>query len=123
MNLEYWQAKAEVCRKVGIEQLMAGDIPNGTRNLKRMVRSMEEINLIKASEGEDKSAEDMWASLITNGLLLASVKSTSPANHKSGSSCLTHRPLLISKSLSLDKYVSIEGSAISYAPHTQNILD
>jgi hypothetical protein len=71
MNLEYWQAKAEVCRKVGIEQLMAGDIPNGTRNLKRMVRAMEEINLIKANDGEDKSAEDMWASLITNGLLLA----------------------------------------------------
>ena len=70
MNLEYWQAKVEVCRKVGIEQLMAGDIPNGTRNLKRMVRAMEEINLIKAVE-EDKSAEDMWASLITNGLLLA----------------------------------------------------
>jgi hypothetical protein len=71
MNLEYWQAKAEVCRKVGIEQLMEGDIPNGTRNLKRMVRAMEEINLIKANEGEDKSAEDMWASLITSGLLLA----------------------------------------------------
>ena len=69
MNLEYWQAKAELCRKVGIEQLMAGDIPNGNRNLKRMVRAMEEINLIKA--GEDKSAEDMWASLIANGLLLA----------------------------------------------------
>jgi hypothetical protein len=69
MNKEYWQAKAEVCRKVGIEQLIEGDIPNGTRNLKRMVRAMEEINLIKA--GEDKSAEDMWASLITNGLLLA----------------------------------------------------
>lgn len=71
MNKEYWQAKAELCRKVGIEQLMAGDIPNGNRNLKRMVRAMEEINLIKANEGEDKSAEDMWASLITNGLLLA----------------------------------------------------
>lgn len=69
MNKEYWQAKVEVCRKVGIEQLMAGDIPNGTRNLKRMVRAMEEINLIKA--GEDKSADDMWASLIANGLLLA----------------------------------------------------
>jgi hypothetical protein len=70
MNLEYWQAKAEVCRKVGIEQLIAGDIPNGTRNLKRMVRAMEEINLIKAVE-EDRPAEDIWASLITNGLLLA----------------------------------------------------
>ena len=68
-NKEYWEAKADLCQKIGIEQLMAGDIPNGTRNLKRMVRAMEEINLIKA--GEDKSAEDMWASLITNGLLLA----------------------------------------------------
>jgi hypothetical protein len=70
MNKEYWQAKVDLCRKVGVEQLMAGDIPNGTRNLKRMVRAMEELNLLKAVE-EDKSAEDMWASLITNGLLLA----------------------------------------------------
>ena len=70
MNKEYWQAKADVCRKVGIEQLMAGDIPNGTRNLKRMVRAMEEINLLKAQEDE-RPAQDMWASLITNGLLLA----------------------------------------------------
>jgi hypothetical protein len=50
---------------------MEGDIKNGNRNLKRMVRAMEELNLIKANEGEDKSAEDMWASLITSGLLLA----------------------------------------------------
>jgi len=70
MNKEYWQAKAEVCRKVGIEQLMAGDIPNGTRNLKRMVRAMEELNLIKANEGEDKSAADMWADLIASGAML-----------------------------------------------------
>jgi len=70
MNKEYWQAKAEVCRKVGIEQLIAGDIPNGTRNLKRMVRALEEINLINANEGEDKSAQDMWASLIASGVML-----------------------------------------------------
>ena len=69
MNKEYWQRKADLCRQIGIEQLMAGDIPNGNRNLKRMVRAMEEINLIKAEE--DKSADYMWASLITNGLLLA----------------------------------------------------
>lgn len=70
MNKEYWQAKVNLCRQVGIEQLMAGDIPNGTRNLKRMVRAMEELNLLKAVE-EDRPADDMWASLITNGLLLA----------------------------------------------------
>jgi hypothetical protein len=70
MNKEYWQAKADVCRKVGIDQLIAGDIPNGTRNLKRMVRAMEELNLIKANEGEDKSAADMWASLIASGVML-----------------------------------------------------
>ena len=72
MNKEYWQRKADLCRQVGIEQLMAGDIPNGTRNLKRMVRAMEELNLIKANEGEDKSAADMWASLIASGVMLTS---------------------------------------------------
>lgn len=73
MNKEYWQAKANLCQKIGIEQLMEGDIKNGTRNLKRMVRAMEEINLINYMESrqEDKSAADMWASLIANGLLLA----------------------------------------------------
>ena len=70
-NKEYWEAKAELCRKVGVEQLIAGDIPNGTRNLKRMVRALEEINLIKANEGEDKSAADMWADLIAAGTMLA----------------------------------------------------
>jgi hypothetical protein len=71
MNKEYWQAKSDLCQKIGIEQLMAGDIKNGNRNLKRMVRAMGELNLIKANEGEDKSAGDMWTSLITSGLLLA----------------------------------------------------
>jgi hypothetical protein len=70
MIKEYWEAKANLCQKIGIEQLMEGDIPNGTRNLKRMVRAMEELNLIKANEGEDKSAADMWASLIASGTIL-----------------------------------------------------
>ena len=73
MNKEYWQSKADLCQKIGIEQLMAGDIPNGTRNLKRMVRAMEEINLINYMQerDEDKSAADMWASLIASGVMLA----------------------------------------------------
>jgi hypothetical protein len=71
MNKEYWEAKVNLCRQIGIEQLMAGDIKNGNRNLKRMVRAMEELNLIKANEGEDKSATDMWASLIASGVMLA----------------------------------------------------
>ena len=71
MNKEYWQRKADLCQKIGIEQLMEGDIKNGTRNLKRMVRAMEEVNIIKANEGEDKSAADMWASLISSGVMLA----------------------------------------------------
>ena len=70
MNKEYWQRKADLCRQIGIEQLMAGDIPNGTRNLKRMVRAMVELNLINAKQKEDKSAQDMWASLITSGAML-----------------------------------------------------
>ena len=71
MNKEYWQYKAELCRKVGEEQLLEGDVKNGVRNLKRMVRALEEINLLEAQEDE-RPAQDMWASLITNGLLLAS---------------------------------------------------
>jgi hypothetical protein len=73
MNKEYWQRKADLCQKIGIEQLMEGDIPNGTRNLKRMVRAMEEINLINYMQerDEDKSAADMWASLIASGVMLA----------------------------------------------------
>jgi hypothetical protein len=70
MNKEYWEKKADLCRKIGIEQLIEGDTKNGTRNLLRMVRAMEEINLINALE-EEKPAADMWASLIANGLLLA----------------------------------------------------
>jgi hypothetical protein len=69
MNKEYWERKADLCRKIGIEQLMEGDIKNGNRNLKRMVRALEEINLINAVE-EDKSAADMWASLIASGTIL-----------------------------------------------------
>jgi hypothetical protein len=72
MNKEYWQRKADLCRQIGIEQLIAGDIPNGTRNLKRMVRAMEEINLINYMQerDEDKSATDMWVSLIASGTML-----------------------------------------------------
>jgi hypothetical protein len=70
MNKEYWERKADLCQKIGIEQLMEGDIKNGTRNLKRMVRAMEELNLINANEGEDRSAADMWASLIASGTIL-----------------------------------------------------
>ena len=72
MNKEYWQRKADLCRQIGIEQLMEGDIPNGTRNLKRMVRAMEELNLINYMQerDEDKSASDMWASLIASGTML-----------------------------------------------------
>jgi hypothetical protein len=72
-NKEYWERKADLCQKIGIEQLMEGDIKNGTRNLKRMVRAMEEINLINYMQerDEDKSAADMWASLIASGVMLA----------------------------------------------------
>jgi len=52
MNKEYWQRKADLCQKIGIEQLMEGDIKNGTRNLKRMV--MIAAGAMLAGEGESK---------------------------------------------------------------------
>jgi hypothetical protein len=50
MNKEYLAAKAELCKDLAIEQLTAGDSENGVKNLKRMIRALEEINMINYLE-------------------------------------------------------------------------
>jgi hypothetical protein len=50
MNKEYLAAKAELCKDLAIEQLTNGDSENGVKNLKRMIRALEEINLINYLE-------------------------------------------------------------------------
>jgi hypothetical protein len=50
MNKEYLIAKADLCKDLAIEQLTNGDNEEGVKNLKRMIRALEEINLINYLE-------------------------------------------------------------------------
>jgi hypothetical protein len=50
MNKEYLIAKADLCKDLAIEQLTNGESEEGVKNLKRMIRALEEINLINYLE-------------------------------------------------------------------------
>ena len=50
MNKEYLAAKAELCKDLAIEQLTNGENEEGVKNLKRMIRALEEINLLNDLE-------------------------------------------------------------------------
>jgi hypothetical protein len=50
MNKEYLIAKADLCKDLAIEQLSNGDNEEGVKNLKRMIRALEEINMINYLE-------------------------------------------------------------------------
>jgi hypothetical protein len=50
MNKENLAAKAELCKDLAIEQLTAGDSENGVKNLKRMIRALQEIHLLDLEE-------------------------------------------------------------------------
>lgn len=50
MNKEYLIAKADLCKDLAIEQLTNGDEREGVENLKRMIRALEEINMINYLE-------------------------------------------------------------------------
>jgi hypothetical protein len=50
MNKEYLIAKANLCQELAVEQLTAGDNEEGVENLKRMIRALEQINLINYFE-------------------------------------------------------------------------
>jgi hypothetical protein len=50
MNKEYLIAKANLCQELAVEQLTNGDNEEGVENLKRMIRALEEINMINYLE-------------------------------------------------------------------------
>ena len=50
MNKEYLSAKAELCSKLAVDQINNGEEEEGVKNLKRMIRALEEINLINYLE-------------------------------------------------------------------------
>ena len=53
MNKEYYQAKADLCRDLAIQQMTEGDSKRAGENLIRMVNALNEINLINYKEEKD----------------------------------------------------------------------
>ena len=51
MNREYLSAKAELCSKLAVEQINNGNEEEGVKNLKRMVRALNDIHLINYTQG------------------------------------------------------------------------
>ena len=43
---EYYKAKAELCQKIAIKQILEGNSGEGAKNLIRMMNAMSEINAI-----------------------------------------------------------------------------
>jgi hypothetical protein len=40
---EYWQAKAQLCEKLAMDQLLQADAPNAMKNLERMVYALSRV--------------------------------------------------------------------------------
>jgi hypothetical protein len=49
---EYWQAKAQLCEKVAIDQLIKLDTPNAMKNLERMVYALSRVEGFNEREGK-----------------------------------------------------------------------
>lgn len=51
-NKEYWQAKAQLCEKVAMDQLLQADVGNAMKNLERMVYALSKVDGIVTQERE-----------------------------------------------------------------------
>ena len=51
---EYWQAKAQLCEKVAIDQLIKLDTPNAMKNLERMVYALSRVEGFNEREGNNE---------------------------------------------------------------------
>ena len=50
---EYWQAKAQLCEKVAMDQLLQSDAANAMKNLERMVYALSRVGIENEREGKD----------------------------------------------------------------------
>jgi hypothetical protein len=50
---EYWQAKAQLCEKVALDQLMNADTAGAMKNLERMVYALSRVGITNEREGKD----------------------------------------------------------------------
>jgi hypothetical protein len=56
MNKEYYQAKADLCRNLAINQMVEGEAKEAGANLIRMVNALNQINLINYKEEKGNEA-------------------------------------------------------------------
>jgi len=49
-RIEYWTAKAELCQKVAVQQLMEGNAEKGLDNLRRMAYALEQAIQLEKEE-------------------------------------------------------------------------
>ena len=49
---EYWQAKAQLCEKVAMDQLLNADAANAMKNLERMVYALSRVGIENEREGK-----------------------------------------------------------------------
>ena len=49
---EYWQAKAQLCEKVAMDQLLNADSAGAMRNLERMVYALSRVGIENEREGK-----------------------------------------------------------------------
>ena len=57
-NKEYYQAKADLCRRLAIKQMVEGEPKKAGENLIRMVNALNEINLINYREEKANGTAD-----------------------------------------------------------------
>jgi len=50
---EYYQAKADLCEKLAIQQIFSGNTDMGMRNIMRMTHALAELQLTE-KEGDDE---------------------------------------------------------------------
>ena len=55
MTKEYYEAKAELCKKLAVQQIIDGNSKEAGANLMRMVNALNQIELIKYKE--EKASE------------------------------------------------------------------
>ena len=53
-NKEYLIAKATLCRDLAVNQILAGEGEQASRNLMRMMKALSEVGIINEREGESK---------------------------------------------------------------------
>jgi hypothetical protein len=56
-TVEYWQAKADLCRQQAINQMVGGESELATKNLLRMVNALSMVGIINDSKKKVEDSE------------------------------------------------------------------